>query len=64
MRLIRALVGADEDIAQLFEAARHCARRRVVVKRPKTAPPLTTLAPSGCVESKNTRYEIYAAAGD
>ena len=63
MRVIRALVGADEDIVQLFEAARHCARRRVVVKRPKTAPPLTAIQPSGCVESKNTRYEIYAADG-
>jgi 16S rRNA (guanine1516-N2)-methyltransferase len=63
MRVIRALVGADQDIVQLFEAARHCARRRVVVKRPKTAPPLTTIQPSGCVESKNTRYEIYPAEG-
>lgn len=63
MRVIRALVGADQDIVQLFEAARHCARRRVVVKRPKTAPPLTAIQPSGCVESKNTRYEIYATDG-
>ncbi len=60
MRALRALVGDDEDAAQLLQAARHCATKRVVVKRPKGAPLLDDSQPSGNVQSKNTRYDIYS----
>lgn len=60
MRALRALVGDDEDAAQLLQAARHCATKRVVVKRPKGAPLLDDSKPSGNVQSKNTRYDIYS----
>ncbi len=59
MRALRALVGDDEDSALLLQAARHCALKRVVVKRPKGAPLIDDSKPSGNVQSKNTRYDIY-----
>jgi len=59
MRALRALVGDDEDAALLLQAARQCALKRVVVKRPKGAPLLDGTKPSGDVQSKNTRYDIY-----
>ena len=60
MRALRALVGDDEDAALLLQAARQCATKRVVVKRPKGAPSLDNSQPSGDVQSKNTRYDIYS----
>lgn len=60
MRALRALVGDDDDSALLLQAARQCALNRVVVKRPKGAPLIDTSKPSGNVQSKNTRYDIYA----
>lgn len=62
MRALRALVGDDDDAAQLLQAARQCALQRVVVKRPKGAPLLDANRPSGNVQSKNTRYDIYPAS--
>lgn len=67
MRVLRDLVGDDDDTDRLLHAALHCAKKRVVVKRPKTAPALEGsilkgLKPSGSVESKNTRYDIYSPA--
>lgn len=60
MRVFRELVGTDPDAPALLAAALSCARRRVVVKRPKNAPPLQGPEPSGAVVSPNTRYDIYA----
>ncbi len=62
MRALRALVGDDEDSALLLKAARQCALKRVVVKRPKGAPLIDDSKPSGDVHSKNTRYDIYPVA--
>ena len=59
MRALRAMVGDDADASELLVAALACARKRVVVKRPKDAPPLEGPRPSGAVVSKNTRYDIY-----
>ena len=64
MRVLRELVGDDDDASQLLHAALGCAKRRVAVKRPKTAPVLNgtilnNRKPSSTVESKNTRYDIY-----
>ena len=64
MRILRALVGDDEDAGELLQAALICAKKRVVVKRPKTAaviisPSNRELRPATAVESKNTRYDIY-----
>ena len=64
MRILRALVGDDDDAGALLQAALGCARKRVVVKRPKGAAPVTPaeqpkLRPAAAVASKNTRYDIY-----
>jgi 16S rRNA (guanine1516-N2)-methyltransferase len=59
MRALQAILGPDEDSAALLDAAQACARRRVVVKRPKRAPPLGGRMPSAAVESKKTRYDLY-----
>lgn len=64
MRVLRELVGDDEDSSQLLHVALTCAKHRVAVKRPRTAPILSgsilnNRKPSSTVESKNTRYDIY-----
>ena len=64
MRVLRELVGDDEDASQLLHVALNCAKRRVTVKRPRTAPILSgsvlnNRKPNSAVESKNTRYDIY-----
>ncbi|MEX2575462.1 MAG: class I SAM-dependent methyltransferase [Halofilum sp. (in: g-proteobacteria)] len=64
MRLFRALVGRDDDAAELLNAALSAARRRVVVKRPAGAPSLAGRPPSGAIEERSTRFDIYAGLAD
>jgi 16S rRNA (guanine1516-N2)-methyltransferase len=59
MRALQQLVGPDEDSDRLLGAALGCARRRVVVKRPKRAGWLDNHKPASCIESKKTRYDLY-----
>ncbi|WP_455206532.1 class I SAM-dependent methyltransferase [Kaarinaea lacus] len=59
MRVLRQLVGDDLDVVSLLETALQIAGQRVVVKRPKTAPVIGPVVPSYCIESKNTRYDVY-----
>lgn len=59
MRLLRALVGKDENAPLLLEAALQYARRRVVVKRPRLASPVTGPKPDFTIASKNTRFDVY-----
>lgn len=58
MRLLRHLVGEDGDAEALLRAALGRARR-VVVKRPRRAPPLAGLEPHHRVEGASTRYDVY-----
>lgn len=60
MRLFRPLVGDDLDAGDLLVAAYVLASHRVVVKRPRKAPPIPGLAPSQVLEGKSSRYDIYA----
>ncbi len=60
MRVFRALVGADDDSDALLPAAIAAARRRVAVKRPRGARPLPGPAPSGSIDGRSTRFDIYA----
>lgn len=65
MRLLRLVVGPDEDQAELLEAARQAAGRRVVVKRPGRAPEAGAalgVRPVATVGGRAVRYEIYAPA--
>ena len=59
MQLLQQLLGKDEDTEELLDTALSAARKRVVVKRPKGAPPLSKLQPTYQVSSKKTRYDIY-----
>lgn len=63
MRALRALVGGDDDAAELLRTALSCATRRVVVKRPRTAAALAGPTPSAAIAGKNTRYDIYVIGG-
>jgi len=59
MRLLHQLAGPDTDSEKLLETARQTALKRVVVKRPKSAPFVGDQKPATSIESKNTRYDIY-----
>jgi len=59
MRLIRLLVGDDEDSDQLLAAALAIAISRVVVKRPRLAPALSGPKPNFTISGKNSRFDVY-----
>jgi 16S rRNA (guanine1516-N2)-methyltransferase len=59
MRIIRAVVGDDQDSAILLEQALKIAANRVVVKRPKDAPEVDNRRPSHIIEMKNSRFDVY-----
>ncbi|PHR29332.1 MAG: rRNA methyltransferase [Desulfotalea sp.] len=59
MRVIRSLVGDDTDSWQLMAQARGIAKKRIVVKRPRRAPPLTDDKISYQIKMKSSRFDIY-----
>ena len=59
MRAFRPLVGDDDDAPALLDAALALASHRVVVKRPRKAPPIAGPKPSHVLEGKSSRYDIY-----
>ena len=59
MRLLRGLVGDDLDAPALLAVALRCARRRVVVKRPRQAPALGGPRPAVSITAENTRFDVY-----
>ncbi len=59
MRVLRRLVGDDPDAAALLAAALPAATRRVVVKLPRGAEPLAGPPPSGTIEGRSTRFDVY-----
>lgn len=59
MRLFRTLAGDDADAPRLLEAALDVASHRVVVKRPRKAPPIEGPAPRHVLEGKTSRYDVY-----
>lgn len=60
MRLFRALVGDDEDQAELLAAALALATHRVVVKRMRKAPEIAGPKPSYALEGKSNRFDVYS----
>ena len=60
MQLLHALAGPDTSAAQLLAAALYKAKRRVVVKRPVHADPISPDRLTGEVRATHTRYDIYA----
>lgn len=59
MRVIRTLVGDDEDAEILLGIALEQTEKRVVVKRPKGAPLIGGRKPSHEINMKNSRFDIY-----
>jgi len=59
MRLFRTLAGNDPDAPRLLEAALDVATHRVVVKRPRKAPPIEGPSPRHVIEDRNSRYDLY-----
>ena len=58
MRILRLLVGGDEDAQELLRIARETARERVVVKRHLRAPPLTA-GIDRSYPGRTVRYDVY-----
>ncbi len=61
VRMIRAIVGSDEDAAEVLAVARRQVRR-VVVKRPPEAAPVAG-GPTMTIESKLARLDVYVDPG-
>lgn len=59
MRLFRPLAGNDDDAPALLTAALALATHRVVVKRPRKAPPIDGPKPGYVLEGKSSRFDIY-----
>jgi 16S rRNA (guanine1516-N2)-methyltransferase len=59
MRILRALVGDDQDALALLKTALHFAVNRVVLKRPRLAPMLGGLEPSHAITGRSSRFDIY-----
>jgi len=60
MRLIRQIVGPDEDSLELMTVALASARKRVVLKWPLRADPMPGLQPpSHQITGKSTRYDVF-----
>ena len=59
MQIFHEIVGADADSEDLFKVALTCARKRVVVKRPKISEHLAQVPPSYSVKGSSSRFDIY-----
>lgn len=59
MQALQQLLGHGDDLQLLLDAALACATKRVVVKRPKGAEPLSARMPTHTINSKKTRFDIY-----
>lgn len=59
MRMLRDIVGNDNDAANLLLIALQCASERVVVKRPKHAENLNAQLPNFSLAGRSSRFDIY-----
>ena len=60
LRLIRKIVGTDEDAVELMKVALSVARKRVVLKWPLRAEPMAGIKPfSHQITGKSTRYDVF-----
>ena len=59
MQILHKLIGKSEDESDLLDTALLMAKRRVVVKRPSHAEPVTGIKPTMSISSKKTRYDVY-----
>jgi 16S rRNA (guanine1516-N2)-methyltransferase len=59
LQFIRRLVGDTLDEVRLLAVSRAYAKKRVVVKRPMSAPVLAGQVPDFSIRSVNTRFDVY-----
>lgn len=59
MRVLKDIVGEDEDADDLFIMAQKSNCKRIIVKRPRLAPFLNQCKPTLFFEGKSTRYDVY-----
>jgi len=59
MQAFHELIGADPDATELFACALSVARRRVVVKRPRHAEPISQRRPDFTLPGQSTRFDVY-----
>ncbi|NVJ50369.1 MAG: class I SAM-dependent methyltransferase [Gammaproteobacteria bacterium] len=59
MQVFKQLAGSDLDADELLLAAKQKARKRVVVKRPQSAPFLANQAPTHQIKMKKHRFDVY-----
>lgn len=62
MRLLRDIVGYDEDASALLDIARQQAIKRVVVKRPRLAPKIDGPSPSLVFNGQSSRFDVYLSS--
>ncbi len=59
MNVLRNIVGSDYDSHEMLRVALNCARKRVVVKRPKDAQSLGYEKVNYTFKGKSNRYDVY-----
>jgi len=59
MRVLRDIVGYDQDTALLLAQALQVAKKRVVVKRPRLAPAVIGKSPDLVLEGSSCRFDVY-----
>ncbi|MFN3235028.1 MAG: class I SAM-dependent methyltransferase [Gammaproteobacteria bacterium] len=59
LQQLQQLIGKDEDADALLAPSLLLARKRIVVKRHKTAPWLANQKPDFCFNGKSTRFDVY-----
>jgi 16S rRNA (guanine1516-N2)-methyltransferase len=59
MRLLRQIVGEDQDAPEILALALRIAKNRVVIKRPRTAPIVPGPAPDLQIKGQSSRFDIY-----
>jgi len=59
MQILQQLIGPDLDTNLLLNHAIRCAKKRVVVKRPKNAMPIEGPKPSFSHAYKTSRFDVY-----
>ncbi|MFO7761145.1 MAG: class I SAM-dependent methyltransferase [Desulfobia sp.] len=59
MQFLRKIIGRDNDIPELLAWALKVAVNRVVVKRPRKAPPITGPSPSFAIKEGKHRLDVY-----
>lgn len=59
MQIFQQIIGQDTDAEQLLKIAINRAKKRVVVKRPKQALPLSELPVDITIPGQTTRFDVY-----